>query len=67
MLGLRNRVEDLLMSFLFHQKRGCHTFVRHPLYLFQKDIARKALKGEILVAHVAYENGYVSKLFFEKL
>lgn len=42
-------------------------FIFIMLYPFQKDIARQALKGEILVAHVAYENGYVSKLFFEKL
>ena len=42
-------------------------FIFIVLCSFQKDVARKALKGEILVAYVAYENGYVSKLFLEKL
>lgn len=36
-------------------------------YSFRKDIAKRELQGEILVAHVVYETGFVPKLFFEKL
>ena len=34
---------------------------------FRKDVARKELKGEILVAQVMYGAGFIPQLFFEKL
>ena len=36
-------------------------------YSFRKDIAKQELRGEILVAHVAYERDFVPKLFFERM
>lgn len=42
-------------------------FIFMTSYSFRKDTAKKELHGEILVAHVAYESGYVPQLFFEKL